>query len=45
MKAVVYVICYASVLKEASPRKPLLSRIFKVRKVFARKGDVEGHSR
>lgn len=45
MKAMVYVICYPSVLKGASPREPHLSRVLKVRKVFARKGDVEGHSR
>lgn len=38
MKAMVYVICYVSVLKKASPRKPHLNRVFKVRKVFARKG-------
>lgn len=38
----VCVMCSASGLREASPRKPCLSRVFKVRKVFARRGGVEG---
>lgn len=32
-------------LQEAAPRKPYSSRVFTFRNVFARKGDVEEHSR
>lgn len=33
---------FCLVLQEASTKKPHLSRVFKVRMVFSRKGDVEG---
>lgn len=41
----VCVMCSASGLREVSPRKPCWSRVFTVRKVFARKRGVEGYSK